>query len=170
LFLVTGGSPIPPVRGVLVATISGTPEVLIDGFMTDHHVAPGRDSGHSTLTVKGQKVTPAMDFLAFNGFPFPPMAAEARVEILLAKYAMFGVIPLVVPSIMLDVPIPIQQIPRQQGTDLNYINQLASNVGYEFYVTPGPAPGVNIAYWGPRVTLGIPQPALNINMDAFTNV
>jgi hypothetical protein len=170
LFLVTGGSPIPLVRVMLVATISGTPEVLIDGFMTDHHVAPGSDSGHSTLTVKGQDVTAAMDFLDFSGFPFPAMPAEARVAILLAKYAMFGVIPLVVPSIMLDVPIPIQQIPRQQGTDLNYINQLASNVGYEFYVTPGPAPGVNVAYWGPRVTLGIPQPALNINMDAFTNV
>jgi hypothetical protein len=170
LFLVTGGSPIPLVRVMLIATISGTPEVLIDGFMTDHHVAPGNDSSHSTLTVKGQDVTAAMDFLDFSGFPFPAMPAEARVAILLAKYAMFGVIPLVVPSIMLDVPIPIQQIPRQQGTDLSYINQLASNVGYEFYVTPGPAPGVNVAYWGPRVTLGIPQPALNINMDAFTNV
>ena len=170
LFLVSGVSPIPLVRVMLIATISGTPEVLIDGFMTDHHIAPGSDSAHSTLTVKGQDITAAMDYVDFSGFPFPALPAEARVAILLAKYAMFGVIPTVVPSILLDVPNPLEQIPRQQGTDLNYINQLAANVGYEFYITPGPAPGVNVAYWGPRVTLGVPQPALNINMDAFTNV
>jgi hypothetical protein len=170
LFLVSGGSPIPLVRVMLIATISGTPEVLIDGFMTDHQILPGGDSSHSTLTVKGQDITAAMDFLDFSGFPFPALPAEARVAILLAKYAMFGVIPMVIPSIMLDVPNPLVQIPRQQGTDLNYINQLAANVGYEFYVSPGPAPGVNVAYWGPRVTLGVPQPALNVNMDAFTNV
>jgi hypothetical protein len=170
LFLVSGGSPIPLVRVMLIATISGTPEVLIDGFMTDHHIAPGNDAAHATLTVKGQDITAAMDYLDFSGFPFPALPAEARVAILLAKYAMFGVIPTVVPSILLDVPNPLEQIPRQQGTDLNYINQLAANVGYEFYITPGPVPGVNVAYWGPRVTLGVPQPALNINMDAFTNV
>jgi hypothetical protein len=169
-FLVTGGSPIPLVRVILIATISGTPEVLIDGFMTDHHVAPGSDSSHSTITVQGQDITAAMDFMDFSGFPFPAMPAEARVAVLLAKYAMFGVVPMVIPSIMMDVPNPLEQIPRQQGTDLNYINQLAENVGYEFYVTPGPAPGVNMAYWGPRATLGVPQLALNINMDAFTNV
>jgi hypothetical protein len=170
LFLISGGSPIPLVRVMLIATINGTPEVLIDGFMTDHHIAPGSDSVHSTLTVKGQDITAAMDYMDFSGFPFPALPAEARVAILLAKYAMFGVIPMVIPSIMMDVPNPLEQIPRQQGTDLNYINQLAENVGYEFYITPGPAPGVNVAYWGPRVTLGVPQPALNINMDAFSNV
>jgi hypothetical protein len=170
LFLVSGGSPIPLVRVMLIATINGTPEVLIDGFMTDHHIAPGSDASNSTLTVKGQDITAVMDYLDFSGFPFPAMPAEARVAILLAKYAMFGVVPMVVPSFMLDVPNPLEQIPRQQGTDLNYINQLAANVGYEFYITPGPAPGMNVAYWGPRVTLGVPQPALNINMDAFTNV
>jgi len=170
LFLISGGSPIPLVRVILIATINGTPDVLIDGFMTDHHIAPGNDTSHSTLTVKGQDITAAMDYMDFSGFPFPAMLAEARVAILLAKYAMFGVIPMVIPSIMIDVPNPLEQIPRQQGTDLNYINQLAENVGYEFYVSSGPAPGVNVAYWGPRVTLGVPQPALNINMDAFTNV
>jgi hypothetical protein len=170
LFLISGGSPIPLVRVMLIATINGTPEVLIDGFMTDHHIAPGSDSVHSTLTVKGQDITAAMDYMDFSGFPFPALPAEGRVAILLAKYAMFGVIPMVIPSIMMDVPNPLEQIPRQQGTDLNYINQLAENVGYEFYITPGPAPGVNVAYWGPRVTLGVPQPALNINMDAFSNV
>ena len=43
-------------------------------------------------------------------------------------------------------------------------------VGYVFYLTPGPLPATSIAYWGPQVKVGVPQPALNTNMDAYTNV
>jgi hypothetical protein len=43
-------------------------------------------------------------------------------------------------------------------------------VGYVFYIEPGPAPGTNIAYFGPEIKVGVPQPALNVDMDALTNV
>jgi hypothetical protein len=76
----------------------------------------------------------------------------------------------VIPSVMIDVPIPTSRIHAQQGTDLAYINQLAAAVGYVFYLDPGPAPGMNVAYWGPQIKVGVPQPALNIDMDAHTNV
>jgi len=89
---------------------------------------------------------------------------------MIAKYAFLGLIPLIIPSILIDIPIPTSLIPSQRGTDLSYINELAERVGYVFYIEPGPAPGANIAYWGPQIKVGIPQPALNINMDAFTNV
>ena len=79
-------------------------------------------------------------------------------------------IPAVLPPLFVDVPIPTDRIPRQQGKDLEYINQLADEVGYVFYITPGPVPGTNTAYWGPEVKIGIPQPALNVGMDAHTNV
>jgi hypothetical protein len=39
-----------------------------------------------------------------------------------------------------------------------------------FYLDPGPLPGVSRAYWGPQVKFGIPQPALSVNMDSWTNV
>jgi hypothetical protein len=29
---------------------------------------------------------------------------------------------------------------------------------------------MSVAYWGPEIKVGAPQPALNINMDAWTNV
>ena len=35
---------------------------------------------------------------------------------------------------------------------------------------PGPVPGTNVAYWGPELKVGVPQPALNVGMDAHTNV
>ena len=41
---------------------------------------------------------------------------------------------------------------------------------YVFYLDPGPLPGISTAYWGPQVKFGLPQPALNVNMDTWTNV
>jgi hypothetical protein len=155
---------------ILITTINGIPDVVIDGVITKQEVSPGADAGHSTLKITGVDLTAVMNLIPFDGFPFPAMPAEARVAIMCAKYAMFGIVPLIVPSILIDVPIPVDRIPRQQGTDLEYINQLADEVGYVFFITPGPAPGMNVAYWGPDIKIGVPQPALNTNMDAHTNV
>jgi hypothetical protein len=170
LFMLSGGSSIPLVRVLIVATINGTPDVLMDGVMTNHQFAPGASGQPGTLTVTGEDLSRVMDYLPLDGVPYPAMPPEARVLIMLAKYALFGVIPLVIPSVMIDVPIPVDRIPRQQGSDLNYIRMLAEDVGYTFYVKPGPVPGMSIAYWGPLVKVGLPQPALNVDMDAFTNV
>jgi hypothetical protein len=68
------------------------------------------------------------------------------------------------------VPSPTSRIPKQAGTDLAYVKSLASKAGYTFYLDPGPAPGQSVAYWGPEIRTGEPQPALNVNMDAQTNV
>ncbi len=170
IFLLAGGAAPPMIRVVIVATLNGLPEVLMDGVMTNHQVAPGGDAGHSTLTVTGEDLSRVMDYIDFSGVPFPGMPPEARVALILTKYAFLGVIPLVIPSVLIDLPIPLQRIPRQQGKDLAYVKALASEVGYVFYVEPGPAPGVSVAYWGPEIRVGVPQPALNINMDAHTNI
>jgi len=170
LFLLAGGAMPPLLRVILTATVNGTPEVLIDGVVTRTDIKPGESGGPSTLTVTGVDLTAVMDWIDFDGFPFPAMPPEARVAIMIAKYAMFGIIPLVIPSVLIDIPIPIKEIPRQQGTDYQYINQLAEDVGYVFYLKPGPAPGTSFAYWGPEIKVGAPQPALNVDMDAFTNV
>jgi hypothetical protein len=122
------------------------------------------------VTVTGEDLTKAMDMLDLSGLPFPALPIEARVALLCAKYAPFGLIPMVIPVLFPDVPIPVDKIPAQQGTDLQYIRQLADEVGYVFYVEPGPAPGTNIAYFGPEIKVGVPQPALNVDMDALTNV
>lgn len=122
------------------------------------------------MTITGDDLTRVMDLQDFSGIPYPAMPSEARVALIIAKYAVFGMIPLVVPSLFTDVPIPVDRIPTHQGTDLQYIKQLAADVGYVFYIDPGPAPGTNIAYWGPEIKVGVPQPALNLDMDAHTNV
>jgi hypothetical protein len=170
LFLLSGGAPLLFMRVVIVVTLKGTAEVLMDGVITDHQIVPGSDASHSTLVITGEDLTALMNQQDFSGFPFPAMPAEGRVALLLLKYAVLGIIPVIIPSILIDVPIPTGNIPSQQGTDLAYIRALAERVGYVFYLEPGPTPGVSKAYWGPQIKLGVPQPALNIDMDAHTNV
>lgn len=169
LFLLAGGSIPPILRVILTATVGGTPNVLIDGVVTHQQVTPA-EGGRSNLTVMGKDLSAVMDLIDFSGTPFPAMPAEARVALLCAKYAFLGVVPMVIPSVLIDIPIPTETIPTQQGTDFSYIKSLADEVGYVFYLEPGPQPGMNVAYWGPEIKVGQPQPALNINMDAHTNV
>jgi hypothetical protein len=157
-------------RVVLVATVNSVANVLIDGVITNNQISPGDKGSNSTLTITGKDLTALMDQSDWSGFPFPACPAEARVAIMLAKYALFGIVPLIIPSVMIDVPLPIDRIPSQQGTDLQYIRSLAEQVGYVFYLDPGPAPGMSKAYWGPQIKVGPVQPALSSDMDAYTNV
>jgi len=170
LFLLTGGSSIPVMRVVIMVTMAGQAEVIMDGVMTHHEVQPGSEGGPSRLIVKGKDLTAPMDFIELNGIPFPAMSPAIRVLTILAKYAAFGIVPMVIPSVVEDLPIPIERIPTQQGSDLAYVSQLAREVGYVFYIDPLRVPGTARAYWGPEIKVGMPQPALNTDMDAFTNV
>jgi len=170
LFLLTGGMPLLFMRVVIAVVVNGATSVLIDGVITDNSITPGDKGSNSTLTLMGKDLTVLMDQSRMSGLPFPAMPAEARIALLLIKYAVFGVVPIVVPSVLLFVPIPIDQIPSQQGTDLEYIRYLADSAGYVFYIDPGPLPGMSKAYWGPQIKVGPVQPALNTDFDAYTNV
>lgn len=181
VFQISNNSPLTPlllllgqvgpfIRVVITVVVNGSPSVLMDGVIVHHQVQPDVMSGRSTLTITGSDLTAVMGFVDFTGIPYPAMPREARVALIVAKYAAFGMIPLVIPSVFLDVPIPVDRIPVHRGTDLEYLNEMAEEVGYVFYVEPGPVPLTNIAYWGPEIKVGPPQPALNVNMDVHTNV
>ena len=157
-------------RVILVVTFGGLPETIIDGIVQHVEVTPSAMAGSSTITVTGQDLSAVMDLIDLSGLPYPGMRPDLRVLTILGKYAVFGVIPAVVPAIAPDIPVPVDKIPTQKGTDFAYIQQLAKEAGYVFYVEPGPVPGTSQAYWGPLVKIGVPQPALNVNMDAWTNV
>lgn len=160
----------PPTRVIITTTLRGTPTPIMDGVITRHEFAPSNDPGQSKLTITGEDVSRMMDLIDFSGFKWPAMPAEARVALMVAKYAMYGIVPLVMPSVLIDVPNPLDDIPSQDGTDLAYINNLAGTVGYVFYIDPGPVPGMNTAYWGPEIKVGLPQPALTVNSDGASNV
>ena len=106
----------------------------------------------------------------WSGFPFPALPIEARVALICAKYAAFGLIPLVIPILFPDVPIPMERIPAQQGTDLAYIEQLAARWATCSISSPVRLPARTSPTSAPRSRSACPQPALNFDMDALTNV
>ncbi len=165
-----GGSIVPFMRTIILITMNGNTNVIMDGMITDHQLQPGSGSNRALLSISGEDLTTVMDRQDLSGFPFPAMPAEGRVALMVAKYSFLGIIPMVIPSVLIDTPLPTARIEAQKGTDLAYIRQLAERVGYVFYIEPGPEPGMNIAYWGPKVKIGKPQPALNMDMDALKNV
>jgi hypothetical protein len=160
----------PLMRVIVVVTINSIPSVLMDGVITNQQMSSGGQPGQTTLTILGEDLTKLMDLQALDGIPYPAMPLNVQVSAVLAKYLVFGIVPLVIPPISMDVPLPTGRIPSHDGTDLHHVLQCAEDVGYVFYVDPGPAPGTNTAYWGPEIKVGVPQPALNLDMDAHRNV
>jgi hypothetical protein len=157
-------------RVIVIATVNGTPNVIMDGIITQQELAPSNEPGQSTLTITGEDLSVLMDVVDMSMMRYPAMPEVARLYVILAKYLAFGIVPIVLPPIPPDIPIPTHEIPTHRGTDLAYIKQLAQDAGYVFYVEPGPLPGQSIAYFGPDIRIPVPQSALNINMDAMTNV
>lgn len=191
----------PPKRVVIIATVNGVPNVLMDGVITRHEVTASNEPGQTRLNITGEDLSRILDLINFSWvFKYPAMPAEARVALILAKYIPLGIIPIVIPSVNIDIPIPTSRVPSHWGTDLQYISYLAKSVGYVFYIdtdAPGgipiprelpklpqatlpggvvtprsiqPVPGRSIAYWGPEVKTGKPQAALIVNSDAASNV
>jgi hypothetical protein len=155
-------------RVIVMVTFNATPHVLMDGIIARQELAQGQQPGTSTLTVKGEDVSVAMD-REERSEEHPAQNEMLIAAKLILSYAQYGLIPLVFPPSAMDFPIPTERIPVQQGTDLDYLRRLAERHGFVFYVTPGPAPFTNFAYWGPPLRVGLPQRAITVNMGPETN-
>lgn len=156
-------------RVIIVVTIGGFPNVIMDGIVTQQEMTPSSEPGQSTLTITGEDLSVLMDIVEIKR-PFIAFDDTLTLYEVLAPYMAFGVVPLVLPSLFPDIDIPTDRWKTQTGTDLELIKKLARRCGYVFYVEPGPLPGQSIAYFGPDIRIPVPQPALSINMDAETNV
>lgn len=158
-----------PRRVVILVSMNGQRTVLMDGIIARQELSVSSTPGAGTLTITGSDLSEIMDRIDFSGIPWP-MPPSARVALMVAKYAMYGIIPQVVPSVLVAQPNPLKRIPKQRGTDLAYIRRLASEVGYVFHMRPGLVPGQSFAYWGPQIKVGAVQPALSVNIDGASNV
>lgn len=156
-------------RVIVVVTLGGFPHVLMDGIVTRQELAPSSEPGQSMLTITGEDLSALMDLIELR-VPYPNMNDTVQAYLTLVKYLAFGVVPMVIPGFFPEQPIATKKIESQNGTDLAHLKLIAKSNGYVFYVEPGPLPGQSIAYMGPNIRIPVPQPALNINMDAHTNV
>lgn len=160
----------PLIRVILIATLNGIPKVLADGPIKRQDVVASSAPGENKLTITGEDVSGYMDLIDITGFIFPALPPFARVALMMAKYAMFGVLPVTIPAPFQAPESPTTSYAQQQGTDYAYADKLAKDASYEFYITPGPLPGTNTAYWGPPVRVGAVQSALTIDMDHASNL
>lgn len=157
-------------RVIMIVTLNGMPNVIMDGIITRQELSPSSEPGQSTLTVTGEDLSVLMDVVEMPFMRFPAQPIHVRVLMILTKYLAFGIVPIPIPQIFMETLPPTERIPTQRGTDLAYIRELAWRCGYVFYVEPGPIPMASIAYFGPDIRISVPQPALTVNMDDSTNV
>jgi hypothetical protein len=157
-------------RVIIMVTFGFIPKVLIDGIITHQQLTPSQEPGKSTFTVTGEDVSVMMN-IEEKSPTYPNMPDLVIVNKIIISYAQYGLIPNVIPPMSLDVPIMVDWIPSYRGTDLSYVQQLATKNAYVFYIEPTNVPGVNNAYWGPAVGSSLPQMhSLSVNMGASTNV
>ena len=161
-------------RVILLVRFSFAPEVLMDGIITNIQMSPGDGPGTSTLTVTGEDVSVMMD-LEQRSKPFPAIPDYLKVFQIVTQYVTsYGLIPPLPPPDpdSMYPENPLEKIDQQTKdvTDREYIQKLARDYGYVFYVTPGPVLFFSTVHWGPPERLTIPQPALSVNMGPDSNV
>jgi hypothetical protein len=163
----------PFTRVVLLVRFAIAPQVLLDGVITQIELSPSDEPGASTLTVTGEDISVMMD-LEEEHSSHPAVPDYAIVAQLVLKYTKYGIVP--PPPPLNPDPLnprnPLEELTERPAnlTDRGFIRQLADLYGFLFYITPGPAPLVNTAHWGPPERLSIPQSALSVNMGPATNV
>jgi hypothetical protein len=157
----------PPSRVIIGVVIGVRAEVLVDGIITNHQVSPGTKPGEGNLVVTGEDISIKLD-LDERKESYANQSDSDIVQTILRRYTGDGLLPEVTATKVR--PQKNQRVPMQLGTDLSYIQALAQQNGFVFYVEPTPAPGVTKAHWGLQNFESPTQPALTINMGPSTNV
>lgn len=157
-------------RVIVIATVNGFPNVLMDGLVTNQEVSPSNEAGKFTLTITGEDLSLAMDLFQLI-VPYPAMPDYLQILALFAPFAFLGIVPVVIPPAVSPVKSPTTGWDTQvKKTTREYLKFLAARCGYIFFLQPGPLPGQSLGYFGPDINLPVPQPALTINMGGHATV
>ena len=156
-------------RVILIVTLDGKQNLLMDGLITHQQLLPHNDAGESILIVTGEDVSVMMD-LEEKIVEHPAQNETAIARKIIGNYTKYGLVPKLIAPPTNQPPSRTERVPIQHGTDLEYLQKMAQRHAYVFYITPGPSPKTNTAYWGPPNRKAPPQPALSVNMGMDTNV
>jgi phage protein D len=148
---------------VQVTVGSGPSETLINAYIIEHQTEFSNQPGHSVLNVVAMDPTVLMN-LDEKVKAWPNMADS---DIAAAVFGDYGF------SLDVESSAParpeVDHLPVQRGTDIDFLQQLASRNGYECYVETAPRGEVTGHFHRPRVE-ETPQGILSINMGEATNV
>ena len=160
-----------PLRVMVIVTINGTPQPLFDGVMTNVEVNPGQNGAAGQINITGDDLTRVMNMFDWSGFLYPAMPIQARVMVICAKYAMFGILPDGDSVDLYGLPVadrPYSHASRHRSR-VCAANGARSRLRFLYrYRVRRRAPTSPIS--DPEIKVGVPQPALNLDMDAHTNV
>jgi len=153
-----------PFNRVLVrAAVGGVATTLIDGFITHQQFVAGNGPDDSMFVVTGEDVSVKMALIDYSR-EFPALPDAATVLVILAPWALLGIVPDVMPS--LNTIVPVEYVPQQAETDRALVQRLAQKNGNVFYVTPQDALFMNTAYWGPPKRSGGPSAVIDVAVGA----
>lgn len=154
-------------RVIIVVIVNSMPRVLMDGIITSQKLGSSNTPGATTFSVFGIDLTAVMG-KEQRQMEFPALPESEIVRLLILKYALYGLLPLVLPP--KQISISLDKVTPQSCSDLAFIRKLAKRNGYVFYIRPGPVPFTNLAYWGPPIMNFVPQKALSVNLGGETNI
>jgi hypothetical protein len=157
-------------RVIVTMIFDIVPAVIFDGIVTERNLRPGGASGEGVLTLLGRDLSWQLD-KETKQVEHPAMDETAIAALIALSYPQYGMIPMTIPPLVVDPPIPIDRTPQQYCSDWKYLKLMARRHGYEVYIDPGPAPGTNTLYWGPPIPPGLQQKTMSVNQgpasDAF---
>lgn len=154
-------------RVIISATLTNSTSVLMDGFVTHISLQAATPKQEARVVVTGEDVSFQMALYEYS-MEYPLLGDAAIATLVLAKWLALGIVPEVIPTP--TSLVSFEDVPQQVGNDRDYLQSLAQQHGYVFYVSPGPTSGLNQAYWGPPKTFVSPQPALTVDSGSDTNV
>ncbi len=155
-------------RVILVAFFGMSPQVLMDGLITQQQLDPRGGPGAGRLTLQGEDLTLLMDQEATVRL-HSQQNDPGIVATILGKYKRWGIHAQVEHPFQTETPSRDQRIPTQRDTDLKWLRFLAKRHGFVFFLEPGPEPGRSIAYWGPPVREQVKQKPLRVHMGPDSN-
>ena len=144
------------------------PTPIFDGIVTKTQYVPGTSEAEGRYVMLGRDLSWIMDREQKRA-QHPAQDETAITYKLAAQYAIYGILPVVMPPQVIDPPIPVDRTPQQTCSDLAYLKKLAKCQGYKVFVEPGPAPGMSQLYFGPVPRPGIPQKPISVNLGPTTD-
>jgi hypothetical protein len=155
-------------RLVVTMLFDAVPTVIFDGLVTERHVSPGEGPNQGRIVLLGHDLSFEMH-REVRSVEHPAMDETMIANLIALSYPQFGMIPMVLPPMVVDPPLPIERTPQQRCSDWDYLNEMAERHGYVTYIDPGPLPLMNTLYWGPSIRPGLPQRTLTVSSGPATD-
>ena len=156
-------------RVILAVAFDIVPKVIMDGIVTRRDIVPGDEPGQGRLVLTGEDISVVLD-REVKRVEHPAQDETVIANKIIVSYPQYGMVPYVIPPVVIDPPIPLDRTPQQTCSDWAYLKQMARRHGYVTYVDSGPVPLMNKVYWGPPILADVPQCSLNANLGPLSNV